>query len=350
MIPLPSGSVVAFEDWLSVRWSVASWFVRRGSLLCSFGLLGLRWSEVEIIQPGDVDVEAGGLYVRTRKRGMPRRIQAPDRLLAAAVKLRGEVAGGADRLFVRRTGLALMYGDQRRFTFTATKRVFGRAFSFHCFRHTAAVRVYERTRDVLAVQRYLGHRSLMWTEVYLRSLMVIDVGGPVAFCGGGPAGGVRLFDPDEKLSRVATVRAVASRGKARAASDEVALDGDRQGEAKPAVCSVGCCVLESLIPARSMVLGEFRGTCRKCGSLWQWTRESKGMVLVKRGEWVAASTPVTSPDPPAVSCATVHANQEVRRSDGGAEIWCADCGRYLGLQTPGNRPRRGSPVDQRWLW
>jgi hypothetical protein len=46
--------------------------------------------------------------------------------------------------------------------------------------------VYEATRDVLAVQRFLGHRSLQWTESYLRSLVAVDVAGMPGFCTGKP--------------------------------------------------------------------------------------------------------------------------------------------------------------------
>lgn len=92
----------------------------------------------------------------------------------------------------------MLHGNVRRFTEKATVAVFGTGYSFHCFRHTAAVRVWERTRDVLAVQRFLGHRSLQWTEAYLRSIRVVEIGGgPVAFCGG-TSRGPRLFDPEAK--------------------------------------------------------------------------------------------------------------------------------------------------------
>lgn len=195
MVPLPFDGLLAFEARLVACWSSSSWYRRRGSLACSFGLLGLRWSEVEVVRPGDVSVDAETLFVRTRKRGQPRTIPVTRDLLEAALAMRGAIAGGDDRVFVTRGGRGMVYQDVRRFVARCTRLAFGRPFSFHCFRHTAAVRVYRRTRDVVAVKQYLGHKSLQWTQSYLASLEVVDVGGPVAFAGGGPAVKPKLFVP-----------------------------------------------------------------------------------------------------------------------------------------------------------
>jgi integrase len=44
------------------------------------------------------------------------------------------------------------------------------AYTAHDFRHRFAVKVYKETRDVLAVQRALGHASLNVTQIYLQGL------------------------------------------------------------------------------------------------------------------------------------------------------------------------------------
>lgn len=233
MRALPDEGLEAFEGLLRSLWSSRDWYRARGALACSLGLLGLRWSEVEVCEGGDLDVDGGRLYVRTRKRGRPRWVEAPEDLLQACLTMRGKVAGGANRVFVRRTGRACNYHDLRRAVERLTTAAFGRAFSFHCFRHTAAVRVYRRTHDVLAVQRYLGHKSLMWTNAYLQSLEVVDVGGPIAFAGGGKAG-VRVFDPEGS-----------------AVADHVCLD--------------------NLRPLRSLRPGWNFGRCEVCQLVWTWS-------------------------------------------------------------------------------
>lgn len=235
MLPLPESGLIEFEAWLRERWTWPSWFVRRGALAVSCGLLGLRWCEVEVMQPGDVLVEAGTLFVRTRKRGRPRTVEAPAAMLAAALAMRAEVAGGDDRVFVTAKGRGCRYQDVRRFVRSCTTKVFGRAFSFHCFRHTAAVRCHRRTGDVLAVQGLLGHTSLLWTNDYLRRLLPVELGGPIAFAGGGEVRKPRIFDPDE-LGKKVPVRAVASRrkayGKGAGAGDQEVFEWDEERERK----------------------------------------------------------------------------------------------------------------------
>jgi len=220
MQALPLGRLGGFQAFLRERWFSACVRDRRGAVACSLGLNGLRWAEVRLVRSEDVELDVGELLVRTAKRGSPRRIPVAVELLRAVLGLREAIPEGllGDQLFVDRKGKVCDYQSVRRFVEMATKRVFGRKFSFHCFRHTAAVEVYRRTGDVLAVQRFLGHRSLKWTEAYLRTLTVVDVGGPVVFndrrgdapggAGGGTtdrrsvlpscsvAGGLRVFDPE----------------------------------------------------------------------------------------------------------------------------------------------------------
>jgi len=39
--------------------------------------------------------------------------------------------------------------------------------TFHCLRHTCAIRLYKRTKDVKAVQMILGHKDLRNTMIYV---------------------------------------------------------------------------------------------------------------------------------------------------------------------------------------
>ena len=327
MIPLPMEGVPGFEAWLARRWRCRWWFACRGSLACSFGLLGLRWSEVEVMRRGDLQVERGALYVRTRKRGRPRTIEAPSSLIEAAAAMRGAVAGGDDRVFVTRGGRGLVYQDIRRFVAAATQEVFGRRFSFHCFRHTAAVRVYKRTRDVLAVQRQLGHVSLRWTEAYLRSLEVVDVGGPVAFAGG-HAKGLRLFVPEEvtEVLSVARGKAAAGRDEAAYGVDAAARGGGGRGpaSAKEHVCQ------GHLMPVRfGSEEGVVSAACRLCGSVWQWkagesvaaakqVRAGRGGREVKAAAVEAAAEPCD------------HRERERRWEKGRLVEFCVRCGAFYG--------------------
>jgi hypothetical protein len=197
-------------------------------------------------------------------------------------------------MFVTRAGTSLTWLGIRRFVERATRKAFGRSYTFHCFRHTAAVRVYRRTRDVLAVQRFLGHNSLQWTQSYLRSIEVVDVGGPVAFV---EHTGPRLFDPESCVDSAVRDRNgdPPSRrrigGKAAAAGDQDAHTGDlavkkirRAGSQRKT---------ESITAEARKVLDQVRNcqhrrwdfelrngrparVCRECGKLLEWCRPPDG--------------------------------------------------------------------------
>jgi integrase/recombinase XerD len=57
-----------------------------------------------------------------------------------------------------------------------------RAIGPHTLRHTFAMRLYERTRDVLVTSRALCHRSLASTAVYARPSQAV-IRAAVAGCG-----------------------------------------------------------------------------------------------------------------------------------------------------------------------
>jgi integrase len=50
--------------------------------------------------------------------------------------------------------------------------------SLYSFRHTAAIDVYQRTRDAYKVQQLMGHSSLVVTLTYLRSLGMVNQNDP----------------------------------------------------------------------------------------------------------------------------------------------------------------------------
>lgn len=339
MQALPAEGVDRFEAWLRSRWADRSWYVRRGSLACSFGLLGLRWCEVASVRPGDLLMEAESLFVRTGKRGRPRTIEAPRGLLEAAAELRRAIGGGDDRVFTTRRGRGMVYEDVRRFVRSATTHVFGRPFSFHCLRHTAAVRVYQRTGDVLAVQRYLGHKSLMWTNAYLQSLMVVELGGPVAFAGGGKAIRPRIYDPDG-LGSIERVRPAASRGKSGAAGDEAAFDRDVAAEEakRPQGRRHDC--KESLMPIKWGKGDDVRAaTCTRCGRVWVWSKGesferakvAKENRAVRMRSAAEVQAQIKEEEEKRRTCE--HANLVDRREgDGRVSVWCTDCGRFYGFR------------------
>jgi len=205
MIALPLNLVPTFEARLERAWGHRAWCKARDALAISFGLCGLRWNEVSNMRFRDIDEHEGRLVVRSAKGGIRRTLPVGVHIIEAlrCLTIKQRPKGISERLglcFYSRPGQQLRYEHINRRLRDWTNRVFGRPYTFHCLRHTAAVRVYQETKDVLIVQRFLGHKSLMWTETYLRSLTDPGFVGLPTYCTQS-AFKPRLFDPDDKLGR-----------------------------------------------------------------------------------------------------------------------------------------------------
>jgi len=173
MRPLPLEQVADFERRLErCWWTNRSWSKRRDALMLGAMLLGLRSIEARKIRLRDLSGSDGVLFVRTAKGGPGRTVPVGDSWLSAVrtVRQRGfprKQKGREDLAFVTHSGDYVSYEQLRRRCREWTRAVFGESFTLHCLRHTAALRMYRATADVLAVQRFLGHASLRWTATYL---------------------------------------------------------------------------------------------------------------------------------------------------------------------------------------
>jgi len=168
-------------------------------------MLGLRSHEILRVRFEDLDVRAELLYVRSAKKGINRRIPV-GMSWANCAREHGEYvrtfcpptkSNRRGLLFLTGKGEPLAYEGLLRTCKRWTFAVFDRAYTLHCLRHTAAVRLYEATGSVLEVNRLLGHRSLQWTSDYLRSLDGRYRTGLASFVYGEVNKEVRLYDPEE---------------------------------------------------------------------------------------------------------------------------------------------------------
>ncbi len=53
-------------------------------------------------------------------------------------------------------------------------KVIGEAHTMYSFRHTAAINLYLKTKDLFKVQQALGHSSMLVTLTYMRSLGILN--------------------------------------------------------------------------------------------------------------------------------------------------------------------------------
>jgi len=129
---------------------------------------GIRLGSALALEVGDVDLDRNELRLRTTKGDVPTVV-----FMGRAVRdhLRSYVDGREPGwLFPGRHGRALCARHaQRRLAMWCRKAGVERRISPHDLRHSFALRLYRRTRDLLLVQQALRHRSIVSTTVYARS-------------------------------------------------------------------------------------------------------------------------------------------------------------------------------------
>ena len=129
---------------------------------------GMRIGSALGVRVEDVDLGERRLWVTTAKAG--RSYEA--NLTEKATEMLALAIGGRKAGLVF-AGIGVRHA-QRRFR-TWTDRAGVRAdVSLHALRHTFARAVYAERKDILAVQRALGHTSVVSTAIYLRPLGVLN--------------------------------------------------------------------------------------------------------------------------------------------------------------------------------
>jgi site-specific recombinase XerC len=128
---------------------------------------GIRLGSALALEAGDVDLERGELQLRRTKGDVPTSVP-----LARSVRdhLRGYIEGrSAGPLFPGRNGTAMCARHvQRRLALWCKRAGIERHVKPHDLRHSFAITLYRRTRDLLLVQAALRHRSIASTTVYAR--------------------------------------------------------------------------------------------------------------------------------------------------------------------------------------
>jgi integrase/recombinase XerC len=114
---------------------------------------GARANELLALTWQDFDLETGATFIRTLKGGLPREVVLPRFVVRALVQLKVQSPLKPFDLSYNRLGE--IWREYR-----PTPK------PFHSLRHTFAMRVYEKTKDIRFTQRALGHRSITNTMVY----------------------------------------------------------------------------------------------------------------------------------------------------------------------------------------
>lgn len=148
------------------RQGVLTWLVVDTALLT-----GLRVSELAKIKVGDFDPRRGLIVVHRHKRRDPTRepLAIPPKLvkhLKEFIKwkeLLGQSTGDKDSLFVGKRGTLSIQGFQQLWKRAIDKAGLPRELSIHSARHTLAVQLLRKTKNLRQVQKQLGHSDFSTT-------------------------------------------------------------------------------------------------------------------------------------------------------------------------------------------
>ncbi len=127
---------------------------------------GLRVGSAVALDIGDVDIARRELRLRSAKGDREERVPLPQSISEDLATYIGDKQRGA--LFAGQHGSAMSVRHAQRLYSRFAQRAGIRCTRTHSLRHSFATRLYERTSDVLLVQRALTHRSIQSTMVYAR--------------------------------------------------------------------------------------------------------------------------------------------------------------------------------------
>jgi integrase len=114
---------------------------------------GARASELLALEWADLNLESGGVFIRTLKGGAPREVAIPRFILKPLAHLKTISPSKPFDLSYNRLGE--VWREYR----PCVKPL-------HSLRHSFAMRAYDKTKDIRFVQRALGHRSITNTMAY----------------------------------------------------------------------------------------------------------------------------------------------------------------------------------------
>jgi len=125
---------------------------------------GMRLGEALTLKWTDVDFERKIVRITPKKGSLPRVVPISDLTMAMLKRLKVRADG---RIFGSRGSLTIAFYKQRRKLAFKLQNPRLMQISFHTFRHWKGTMEYHKTRDILHVQRLLGHKSIQNTLIYV---------------------------------------------------------------------------------------------------------------------------------------------------------------------------------------
>jgi len=125
---------------------------------------GARIGEILRLKCTDIDLERKTVRITPEKGSLPRILPISDLAVSMVKRLNPKPDG---RIFSTLNNLTVAFYRQRKRLAFKLNNPRLLQISFHTFRHWKGTMEYHKTRDILHVQKMLGHRSLQNTLIYV---------------------------------------------------------------------------------------------------------------------------------------------------------------------------------------
>jgi len=125
---------------------------------------GARIGEILKLKWTDIDFERKNIRIAPEKGSLPRILPISDLAISMIKRLKPRQDG---RIFSPRKNLLTAFYKQRKRLAHKLQNPRLLQISFHTFRHWKGTMEYHKTRDILHVQRLLGHKNIQNTLIYV---------------------------------------------------------------------------------------------------------------------------------------------------------------------------------------
>ena len=137
---------------------------KTAALLQTLKETAARIGEVTRIQWKDIDTERKAIYIHAEKGSNSRILPITDKLLT----MLGRLPKKSDKVFTAKThGCRTAFEKLRDRTATKLSNPRLKQIHFHTFRHWKATMLYHNIKDIMTVKAFLGHKSVLSTQVYV---------------------------------------------------------------------------------------------------------------------------------------------------------------------------------------
>ena len=125
---------------------------------------GARIGEILKLKWTDIDFERKNVRITPEKGSLPRILPISDLAISMIKRLKPRPDG---RIFSTRKNLITAFYKQRKRLAYKLQNPRLLQISFHTFRHWKGTMEYHKTRDILYIQRLLGHKNIQNTLIYV---------------------------------------------------------------------------------------------------------------------------------------------------------------------------------------